>query len=302
HPIHGVGCLPGVVGPPGRQPITVHGHLDRVVVFGAAGLGVPRRVGDPPPEKPEGHRPVAVVGGVVGPGRRVGVTGRDRLTDQVGAQLLTRGGQVLGGVDVQGLFVPVGGAADQAHGHRLRARGGVRRHGPILLPGSDICPQNPHTRPHAHTPVHFHTPRHYSVSAQVSAIPLRRRVVVELWWYEGALAPVDPQHRTGTRRDIRLGTKKPGPTECSVGPGFETSVLVVVVVLSVPPGDAAGAPPAWAAASSGPPPPLLARSGFGMRGQAAEPIPGGIAIVAVVVDEDAGTSGCVVPDVVADGG
>src|SRR5699024_2922598 len=34
-----------------------------------------------------------------------------------------------------------------------RPRGGVR-HGPILLPGSDICPQNPHTRPHAHTPVH----------------------------------------------------------------------------------------------------------------------------------------------------
>src|SRR5690625_2464481 len=102
--------------------------------------------------------------------------------------------------------------------------------------------------------------------------------------------------------EIRLGTKKPGPTEHSVGPGFETSVLVVVVVLSVPPGDAAGAPPAWAAASSGPPPPLLARSGFGMRGQAAEPIPGGIAIVAAVVDEDAGTSGCVVPDVVADGG
>src|SRR5699024_5956554 len=50
-------------------------------------------------------------------------------------------------------------------------------------------------------PSRLHTPRHYSVSAQVSAIPLRRRVVVELWWYEGALAPVDPQHRTGTRRD-----------------------------------------------------------------------------------------------------
>src|SRR5699024_3872778 len=169
--------------------------------------------------------------------------------------------------------------------------------GPSCYPALTSVRRTP-TRPCIHQsqatippPSRLHTPRHYSVSAQVSAIPLRRRVVVELWWYEGALAPVDPQHRTGTRRDIRLGTKKPGPTECSVGPGFETSVLVVVVVLSVPPGDAAGAPPAWAAASSGPPPPLLARSGFGMRGQAAEPIPGGIAIVAVVVDEDAGTSG-----------
>src|SRR5699024_7801324 len=68
-------------------------------------------------------------------------------------------------------------------------------------------------------PSRLHTPRHYSVSAQVSAIPLRRRVVVELWWYEGALAPVDPQHRTGgsSREGISvlMRTRAP-PIECAL--------------------------------------------------------------------------------------
>src|SRR5699024_2560060 len=63
------------------------------------------------------------------------------------------------------------------------------------------------------------TPRHYSVSAHVSAIPLRRRVVVELWWYEGALAPVDPQHRTGTRRDTGCVQRLVARAGTPSGPG-----------------------------------------------------------------------------------
>src|SRR5699024_1465671 len=236
-----------------------------------------------------------------------------------------------------------------------------------------ICPQNPHTRPCIHQsqatippPSRLHTPRHYSVSAQVSAIPLRRRVVVELWWYEGALAPVDPQHRTGTRRDtgcvqrmvaragtpsgtggrvipargylcscghelprlsellylceirpdrrrpgLRLGTKKPPQPTWLRGPVSDfrglpravvrCAVLVLAVVVSVQPGDAVGAPPSRASGYV-PSPPLLGRSVCGVCGQAVVPIPGGLAVVAVVVDEDAGTSGCVVPDAVTDGG
>src|SRR5690625_7575995 len=68
-------------------------------------------------------------------------------------------------------------------------------------------------------PSRLHTPRHYSVSAQVSAIPLRRRVVVELWWYECALAPVDPQHRTGTRRDTGCVLRNVARAGTPSGPG-----------------------------------------------------------------------------------
>src|SRR5699024_3618969 len=116
------------------------------------------------------------------------------------------------------LYVPTLGTCNPSEG--------ARRHGPILTEAPDICPQNPHTRPCIHQsqatippPSRLHTPRHYSVSAQVSAIPLRRRVVVELWWYEGALAPVDPQHRTGTRRDTGCVQRMVARAGTPSGPG-----------------------------------------------------------------------------------
>src|SRR5699024_2101916 len=46
-----------------------------------------------------------------------------------------------------------------------------------------------------------------------------RRVVVELWWYEGALAPVDPQHRTGTRRDTGCVQRMVARAGTPSGPG-----------------------------------------------------------------------------------
>src|SRR5699024_2021709 len=70
-------------------------------------------------------------------------------------------------------------------------------------------------------PSRLHTPRHYSVSAQVSAIPLRRRVVVELWWYEGARAPRVPQPRTGPPREtgcLRRRAARPGAPPGPGGP------------------------------------------------------------------------------------
>src|SRR5699024_4848302 len=97
--------------------------------------------------------------------------------------------------------------------------------GPSCYPALTSVRRTP-TRPCIHQsqatippPSRFHTPRHYSVSAQVSAIPLRRRVVVELWWYEGALAPVDPQHRPGTRRDTGCVQRMVARAGTPSGPG-----------------------------------------------------------------------------------
>src|SRR5699024_1789316 len=88
---------------------------------------------------------------------------------------------------------------------------------------------------------------------------------------------------------VYVWAQKAPATTLVAGAGSSVS-LALVVVVSVQPGDAAGAPPSWASGSD-PPPPLLSCGFFGACGQAAEPIPGGLAIVAVVVDEDAGTSG-----------